>query len=171
MFRFIFDSDNLFVYSGYKILDFDIVCNVQLSVELLYFEAEKDEAGNILQWKTETETNNDYFELEWSVDPTDSNSWVKIATVNSKGGGVYNFLHDKYKRNDLNYYRLSQTDENGTRKELGIDVVDNSFKYKEILKVVNSLGQMVDLNTKGVIFIIYTNGQMERVVNYLKIEN
>lgn len=135
-------------------------------VELLYFEADKDEAGNVLQWKTETETNNDYFEIEWSVDPTDSNSWVKIATVNSKGSGVYNFLHDKYKRNDLNYYRLSQIDINGTRKELGIDVVDNSFKYKEILKVVNSLGQMVDLNTKGVIFIIYTNGQMERVVNY-----
>lgn len=138
---------------------------VILPVDLLYFEAERDEVGNVLQWKTENETNNDYFEVEWTTDPTKVDLWKSIGTVNSKGAGVYTLLHSDYKRNVLNYYRLTQTDNNGAKDTLGLKVVDNTIKYQEILKVVNNLGQTVDINTKGIVIIIYTDGKIERVFN------
>ncbi len=83
-------------------------------VELLSFEGEVQTDGNLLKWITATETDNDYFTLARS---TDGINFTHIATLTGAGNSLtttaYNHL-DKDAPAGLSYYRLSQTDYNGT---------------------------------------------------------
>jgi len=86
----------------------------KLPVELLLFEGEAQTNGNLLKWVTATEIDNDYFTIESS---TDGINFTKTATI--KGGGNqttisnYSYL-DRTELNGTTYYRLSQTDFDGT---------------------------------------------------------
>lgn len=84
-----------------------------LPVELLDITAKTQENGIKVDWSTASETNNDYFTVERSMD---GRSFQPIGTVKGKGTTTelsnYTFL-DKDPENGLNYYRLKQTDFDG----------------------------------------------------------
>jgi hypothetical protein len=77
---------------------------------LLYFYGKKAENGVLLSWETATEINNDYFDVEWSMDGI---SFEKIGQVQGAGTTaeiqLHEFLHKK-PVNGNNYYRLKQVD-------------------------------------------------------------
>lgn len=85
-----------------------------LPIELLYFRADLRENKVLLTWETLTETNNDYFTVERSTDGVDFESLVR-----EEGAGT-SFRNLSYRTVDsnplpgLSYYRLSQTDFDGT---------------------------------------------------------
>ena len=136
-----------------------------LPIELLTFDGFNKKENNILTWSTASENNNDYFTLERSED---GENWKTIHSIDGAGNStqILNYTTvDNNFREVINYYRLSQTDYNGTREFFKIIAIDNRTLGKTILKVVNTLGQEVDINTSGVIFIIYTNGEIERKFN------
>ena len=58
----------------------------------------------------------------------------------------------------VNYYKLSQTDFNGDIVTYDIIKVDNTSDSKEIVKIVNYLGQEVNENYKGLRIITYIDG-------------
>jgi len=66
-----------------------------------------------LEWTTSTEVNNDYFTLEKS---TDAQSFVETGIVDGAGNSYsnisYQFIDDGVTE-QLNYYRLKQTDFDG----------------------------------------------------------
>lgn len=82
-------------------------------IELLSFEGEVMTNGNLLQWKTASESNNDYFELKRSVD---GKNFETIAAMKSQGDSQtlqsYAFL-DRNAPANLAYYQLTQYDFNG----------------------------------------------------------
>ncbi len=84
-----------------------------LPIELLDFSASCKNNLVIINWSTSSETNNDYFTLERSVDAQD---WVIVAKINGMGNS--NTLTN-YSFTDTNsfistvYYRLKQTDFDG----------------------------------------------------------
>jgi len=86
----------------------------KLPVELLFFNGEAVKEGNLLKWVTATEINNDYFTIEGS---TNGINFTKLGTVKGTGNSneteTYQFL-DRQAVNGVSYYRLSQTDFNGT---------------------------------------------------------
>jgi len=88
----------------------------KLPVELLFFNGEAVEEGNLLNWATAAEINNNYFTIEVS---TDGINYVKLATQSGSGtsstGNKYEFL-DRTAQSSITYYRLSQTDFDGTTK-------------------------------------------------------
>ena len=43
--------------------------------------------------------------------------------------------------------------------------IDNRQKEKKILYYINTLGQMVTSNTKGLIFEVYEDGTMKKIIN------
>lgn len=102
-----------------------------LPIELLNFDAEYNGTSVDLTWTTLTETNNDYFTVEKSLD---GQYFKDIGKVDSKGinGNSSNILN--YKHNDpdvktgIYYYRLTQTD------------FDKQFKRSQIV-VVNVLNE------------------------------
>lgn len=92
-----------------------VVSTCSLPVELLEFDAQAvDESKVALTWTTVNEINNDFFEIERSRDGT---SFGVIGTVDGAGNSNitlhYNdFDNDPY--NGVSYYRLKQTDFDGT---------------------------------------------------------
>ena len=85
-----------------------------LPVELTSFEGSCTEGLSALKWTTATEHNNAYYTIEKSSDG--SQFWV-LSTVdgmlNKTTETNYSFL-DMESRPGVNYYRLSQTDTDGT---------------------------------------------------------
>jgi len=85
-----------------------------LPVTLIYFKARPNDSQITLSWKTGTELNNDYFTLERS---RDGFHYQKVGTVQGYGTTnqpqLYEFI-DEQPFSGTSYYRLSQTDYDGT---------------------------------------------------------
>lgn len=142
---------------------------VVLPVELSGFSGKYNAGMNILQWSTETEKDNDYFQVEWTTDPA-ADVWEKIDWVDGAGTSesqsnyslnVYNYTH-----NMINYYRLKQVDMNGqVRTYPSLVSIDNRMKDQKLVKIVNLLGQTVSESEKGLIIYVYDDGTIEKRVN------
>ncbi|WP_343632672.1 T9SS type A sorting domain-containing protein [Fluviicola sp.] len=106
-----------------------IHCNNTISVlpvEFLYLEGEKKENGNLLTWAVESESRNDYFTLETSTDGTNWKEFAKVKGAgNSTEAKTYTFLDTKNGK-ESTYYKLSQTDFDGTRNELALKFIPQS---------------------------------------------
>ena len=90
-----------------------------LPVELIEFNGSTKERYNKLNWSTASEANNDYFNIEKSIDGIHYN---KIGEVQGNGNStsmkVYSF--SDYEINSiLVYYKLTQVDFDGVKKEVG----------------------------------------------------
>lgn len=135
----------------------------------------------LLEWETETESNTNFFEIERS---SDGATWEQLLVTDALGQSS---TPKKYQEVDynpsegVNYYRLSQTDNNGNRIELqtvswkrevnfeqgdlnvfpnpGKEVVRvfaNPGELKEI-QILNAIGQNVSEN----VAINHCNGYVE----------
>lgn len=91
-----------------------------LPVELLYFNAQTFADKTMLVWETASERNNDFFTIERS---TDAENFIKIAQIEGLGNSYfstkYNYI-DRLSNEKIVYYKLSQTDFDGTQKQLKI---------------------------------------------------
>ncbi len=92
----------------------------KLPIELISFTGEVISDGNLLKWETATEINNDYFTLERSVDGV---NFEFLTTIEGAGNSYSNLGYDyldKDAPNGLSYYKLWQTDFDGTTSYAGI---------------------------------------------------
>ncbi len=89
--------------------------NNPLPVSLLSFKTKIVNGAIAITWSTASEINNDYFEVERSIDGA---TFKTIAQVKSNGlsSGSYEYIDQLQTSNCV--YRLSQTDYNGDRTEL-----------------------------------------------------
>ena len=98
--------------SGSAVTDVNVVSGA-LPVEFSYFKGQSNSTGNLLQWGTATEQNNDYFSIERSNDGAAFSSIGKVT-----GSGTSTAAHD-YSFTDTKavtgnyYYRLKQVDKDG----------------------------------------------------------
>ncbi|MDP4266156.1 MAG: hypothetical protein Q8880_01815 [Bacteroidota bacterium] len=123
-----------------------------LAIQLLRFTARPENKTVELNWTTLTETNNDYFTIEKSKDGF---SFEKVLIT--KGAGTSSQMNN-YKTFDVSpyygqsYYRLKQTDYDGT------------YKYSEIIPVfINIDNSLADLSVypnpnNGKSFYTYLTG-------------
>lgn len=100
-----------------------------LPVELVYFEARKDEDKAVLRWETASEENNLGFHVEHS---TDGDDFRPIGWVDGAGTTVevqqYQFV-DNAPTRGLNYYRLVQMDLDGTISRSDVEVLTFVSKF------------------------------------------
>lgn len=140
---------------------------VILPVELADFDGKKIEEANLLHWQTQSENNSAYFSLERSLD---LKSWdvvdIESAAGNSQSMITYSFADRGYTHGQINYYRLSQTDFDGTTEVFDkIVVINNKELPVKLLKIVNLLGQEIDEEAHGVQIHVFNDGSSKR---YLK---
>lgn len=89
-------------------------CSSVLPVELISFNAIKEEEHVVVSWKTASEFNNDYFTIERSKDALNFTPiGVKYSIGNSNRLNEYSFI-DYEPLDGVSYYRLKQTDYDGT---------------------------------------------------------
>ncbi len=89
--------------------------DLSLPVELTGFSADCQGDNILFNWTTASETNNDFFSLEKS---RDGETWELISTVKGAGNSqeTQNYTKQISALNGKAYYRLSQTDFDGTHK-------------------------------------------------------
>ncbi len=96
-----------------------------LPVQLINFEGRYDNGNVVLDWSTASEQHNNYFKVERSEDGV---NFIEVAKV--RGAGYSNTV-TAYQAIDNNpvdgtsYYRLSQTDLDGTMEYLGTVIINN----------------------------------------------
>lgn len=139
-----------------------VVLPVELSGLIAYYNKQRN--CNTLTWYTESEMNNDYFTLERSLD---GENWTTISKQYSVGNTTtktqYDYDDYMFTSNKYNYYRLSQTDKDGTTEVLKTLAVDNTETEVKLVKMVNSLGQEVDESAKGYVILLYEDGTTKQV--------
>lgn len=97
--------------------------NAPALVELVSFNAKAIENRQVkLLWETASEKHNDFYTLESSVDGIRFAPLAKISAGPNNRSARYEWT-DQHPANGLNYYRLSQTDQDGTRSILGVKTV------------------------------------------------
>ena len=98
--------------------------NPVLPVELVNFRATAVETGNLLEWETASERDNDLFSIERS---SDTRNWEAIAEVEGQGNSdqsvAYEFLDNQPPPGRV-FYRLKQVD------------FDGAFEYSYIVSVI-----------------------------------
>lgn len=114
-------SGNLYRFNGVSLADADFftlgTINIgvtPLPITLLDFTAEKVNQKVVLKWRTASEQNNDRFEIERTID---GDKWEAIQTIKGNGNSTTIISYDGMDtrpKNGTNYYRLKQTDYNGT---------------------------------------------------------
>jgi hypothetical protein len=149
---------------GTQIVNYLIVVMGALPVELLYFDGHEKGNWNLLEWSTASEHNSDYFLVEVS---TDGESWESVsytdASSNSNQKINYSTLH-AFNEYTYHYYRLLQYDFDGYNKTYGPISVNNTKTFKKVSYYINSLGQIVQPETNGLIFEVYVDGTVKRII-------
>lgn len=157
--------------------------NAALPIELISLTVNQDGEGNaVISWATASELNNQSFTVERS---RDGKHWEQIATLPGSGTSIlrneYKYI-DLYPYSGISYYRLSQTDFDGTRiilkvvylfiesKSRSISifpnpatdefVIEGDGLEKAIITITNMIGQQFPIlqkNENGKIIFISTN--------------
>jgi Zn-dependent metalloprotease len=147
-----------------------------LPVTLTTFEGKNTVEGNLLNWATTMEVNNEYFAVERT---TDGKNFAEIGKVSGIGNSsvlnYYKFL-DSANPKGISYYRLKQVDKGG--KYAYSRIIDiNSLHTKEIKFFPNPVQSMLTLELpdpeiKSVqVQIINSAGQKVYVKDAVKIVN
>lgn len=115
-----------------------------LPVKLSHYEVKKENNWAKISWETASETNNDYFQVERLY----NNQQVQVAKISSKNTGKSSYIvYDNAPQTGINYYKLTQTDLNGTITELGIRTVNFGLPTSDIRLYPNpSNGDVINLN-------------------------
>ena len=137
-------------------------------VVLIYCNVKNQAQVNAIEWATAIELNNDYFTIERSEDGINFN---KIAQIEGKGthSGTSNYsFSDLRPLNGTSYYRLTQTDFDGTSKtfeavrsvreevtQTSVSILQNPSSRNRILYSIDS-----DRNNEYSVNLIDTNGQV-----------
>lgn len=110
-------------YGCSTIISGKITCEKKLPVELITFLGQATDNGNLLKWATASEIENDFFTLDHSRDGV---NYTPLTVVNGTGTTAeainYEFL-DRNAANGTTYYRLSQTDFDGSTAVEGFTFV------------------------------------------------
>jgi hypothetical protein len=138
-------------------VDFD---NFPLPITLLKFTASPFNREVILEWSTSSEINNDFFTIERSLH---LKNWETISNI--KGAGNSNFIKyynssDKTPYQGVSYYRLKQTDFNGTTSYSSIESVLIGESIEDVSIFPNPTSDMItivgnDNNLKRIIIYNY----------------
>lgn len=130
-------------------------CNlpIVLPVNLLNFAASKTTEGTKLTWATTSESNNDYFEIEYSLDAQNFNYYNRIKGVgNSNSKTEYNCMFNENVGDNKVYFRLKQVD------------FDGDYKYSSVITLGNYPSTKSNL-------VVYHNTEKNKIVIRFHLES
>lgn len=134
-----------------------------LPVELLSFSISKINTEYVLDWETASEKNNDYFSIERSFDGLNYQLMDRVG-----GAGTCKEKHS-YSWSEINqlglvYYRLSQTDFDGSTEILAVKALNLEDEFSNLIIYPNPVASasMVYINGADVenISLLDINGRM-----------
>lgn len=116
-----------------------------LPIELTYFTCNSLEDNILIEWKTESENNNQEFELLRSLDAV---NWVKIYTKTGTGNSatpIKYWYNDYLLPTGIYYYKLIQRDYDGTETVSNITSCNFTLNPNVTIIYYNLIGQEIKL--------------------------
>lgn len=105
-----------------------------LPIELLYFNASLTDDNSVaLNWATELEINNKYFTIERSANGIEFEEVLQVAGAGNSLRALYYDAKDNNPLEGISYYRLKQTD------------FDGSYKYCDMVTINNTTQTDIDI--------------------------
>lgn len=121
-----------------------------LPIELISFSAIVSELGIEIHWSTATEINNDFFTLERSYDGI---TWTPILQMPGQGNSSYiseyKYIDEDFDSNTL-YYKLKQTDYDGTSSFSKIITVYPHQFQNNITITYNKRQQIIEITCNNI---------------------
>jgi hypothetical protein len=121
-------------------------CPIILPIELLSFDAVHDGKSVHLKWSTSSETNNDHFIIERSQN---GETFEEVSKTEAAGnsGDVKNYnSKDEWPYNGLSYYRLKQTDKDGTFRHSETKAVSSGNTASSLSVHPNPADNYIDIS-------------------------
>lgn len=116
-----------------------------LTVDFVSFDVQCQPEGAAIVWNTASETNNDYFLIEKSMDGIDYSEITRVqAAGNSNVLKEYKFIDSEFKEG-VTYYRLSQVDFNGNKTELNSNAISCNNQQKNYFVMPNPFFDFVSV--------------------------
>lgn len=145
----------------------DYAYSVSLPVELTSFNARVNSRGVVdLSWATASEKDNAFFTIERSADGMQFEKVQQVPAKNSVLGAPYT-CSDEHPLSGVSYYRLSQTDFDGTTRYLNIKTVTVTGGGTEIHIVPNPVAEQslrfrmdLALNFDGALEVLNVQGEV-----------
>jgi hypothetical protein len=134
---------------------------VVLPIELTSFDASCKDGRVELKWQTETEANNDFFTVEGSRDGV---VFENLATISGAGNSLdpqyYSWVDENF-YSETHYYRLFQTDFDGSKEEFQTISVNCTIENSHFL-YPNPFDDKIILNSKygGTITLVDSRGRV-----------
>jgi hypothetical protein len=150
--------------------------NNALPVTLIDFKVNQKVTSVILLWETKSEINNDYYTIERSKDGM---NWSYFNTVMGAGNTSKHSnyqLTDENPLNGVSYYRLAQTDYNGTKTHIGMESANfqTEKKYQIYPNPATNTFQIhfneVDEYTPTRISLFTASGQLINIISIINSE-
>jgi hypothetical protein len=123
-------------------------------------------------WETATEINNDHFTLERSENGTDFYEMAQVKGAGNKNSSSLYSYWDERAAEGISYYRLKQTDFDGTTSYLGVRTVENKEGKPVLTLYPNPVApaEIIRTNYTGAAKIISSTGQeMFTITNALEV--
>ena len=138
-----------------------------LPVEMISFDAIKTDHGNLLQWKTASEWNSAYYLIERSTTGYfTENSVIGSMTAAGYSNTIMEYAYlDSVFAATINYYQITQVDNDGAFKTYGPIYVDNR-STKKLVRIIDMMGYPVTntINLPSGLYIeVYDDGTMKKV--------
>ena len=134
---------------------------IPLPVELLYFTVKEDVDHIIFDWATASEINNEYFEIEKSIDG------IVFSTISflEGAGNSTNIIYYSIKTiTHSGYFRLKQVDYDGTTTYSKILFTLSKIESKMVVGEYDLQGRPVNGNYRGITIIKYSDGTYKKTL-------
>ena len=136
------------------------ISNGPLPVQLIEFKAECDNRKTVLNWTTASETNNEFFTLEKTMDGKFYETVGKITGAGNSTCLLNYELTDLTDNYSTTYYRLKQTD------------YDGKFEYSNLVSSDCFISQSIDMNVNsdketGKIHVGFFDGEENKYQLYI----
>lgn len=168
-FRWVNDGNGSASDPSFAVDDITLSTSIPTPIDLLSFTGNKlANNTNLLEWVTSSEINNDFFTIERSMDAQFFQVIGKVKGAGNSNSVLDYGFFDEYPHKGINYYRLKQTDFDGTYSYSDIIAIKNETNGVEVYYHENYLNlsvstesisvQVVDLAGR----VVYSNEQLQK---------
>ncbi len=133
----------------------DVQCQVPLPVELISYTCNKKE----IFWSTGAEINSDYFTVLYSENGMD---FTPVTNIKAQGDS-FEVTNYSYPITKKGYYRLTQTDYDGTTEEFEIKFCGPNDNKVNLVGSYDILGQVISDSYRGIVIELYSDGSTKRI--------
>lgn len=135
---------------------YDDWCKIEpLPVELISYTCNNKE----ILWSTGSEINSDYFTVLYSDNGMD---FTPVTNINAQGNS-FEVVNYSYPITKKGYYRLTQTDYDGTTEKFDIKFCGPDVDKITLVARYDVLGQIIQDSYRGIVIEVYSDGSTKTI--------